>query len=242
MEKNKTGKYFKYAIGEIVLVVIGILIALQINNWNSDRLEKNEEQNALINLEKDFILNKKNLEDVISDTKKYIQSDLTILNFNRNGFPQKSEAEFNKLLDDLTALSEFFPSNSFLDNLLNSGNLSLIKNQKLRNKLSSWKPKIEKIKDKENNTRQYETSALNFIIKNGSWLNVDEVSNSKVTKKYNLPKSRFKIDNRNLLDYPEFENMVENLIVHKNSVNDSQEVALKLVNEILELIEQELKK
>jgi len=37
MEKNKTGKYFKYAIGEIVLVVIGILIALSINNWNEDR-------------------------------------------------------------------------------------------------------------------------------------------------------------------------------------------------------------
>ena len=38
MEKNKTGKYFKYAIGEIFLVVIGILIALQINNWNENRL------------------------------------------------------------------------------------------------------------------------------------------------------------------------------------------------------------
>lgn len=37
MSENKTGKYFKYAIGEIVLVVIGILIALQINNWNESR-------------------------------------------------------------------------------------------------------------------------------------------------------------------------------------------------------------
>ena len=37
MEKNKTGKYLKYAIGEIILVVIGILIALQINNWNEQR-------------------------------------------------------------------------------------------------------------------------------------------------------------------------------------------------------------
>ncbi len=35
--ENKTGKYFKYAIGEIILVVIGILIALQINNWNENR-------------------------------------------------------------------------------------------------------------------------------------------------------------------------------------------------------------
>ena len=37
MEQNKTGRYFKYAIGEIILVVIGILIALQINNWNEQR-------------------------------------------------------------------------------------------------------------------------------------------------------------------------------------------------------------
>ena len=40
MEKNKTGKYLKYAIGEIVLVVIGILIALQINNWNEENKKK----------------------------------------------------------------------------------------------------------------------------------------------------------------------------------------------------------
>lgn len=42
--ENKTGKYFKYAVGEIVLVVIGILIALQINNWNEERKEKEREK------------------------------------------------------------------------------------------------------------------------------------------------------------------------------------------------------
>ena len=41
-KKNKTGKYFKYAIGEIFLVIIGILIALQINNWNEIRKSKLE--------------------------------------------------------------------------------------------------------------------------------------------------------------------------------------------------------
>ena len=44
MEKNKTGKYFKYAIGEIILVVIGILIALQINNWNEFNKERESEK------------------------------------------------------------------------------------------------------------------------------------------------------------------------------------------------------
>ena len=47
MEQNKTGKYFKYAIGEIVLVVIGILIALSINNWNEERKISSEEHKWL---------------------------------------------------------------------------------------------------------------------------------------------------------------------------------------------------
>jgi len=47
MNKGKTGKYLKYAIGEIVLVVIGILIALTLNNWNSVRIEKEKERELL---------------------------------------------------------------------------------------------------------------------------------------------------------------------------------------------------
>jgi hypothetical protein len=47
MEKNKTGKYFKYAIGEIILVVLGILIALSINNWNENRKVQTKEHFAL---------------------------------------------------------------------------------------------------------------------------------------------------------------------------------------------------
>jgi hypothetical protein len=45
--ENKTGKYFKYAIGEIILVVIGILIALSINNWNENRKLKSSELKML---------------------------------------------------------------------------------------------------------------------------------------------------------------------------------------------------
>ncbi len=48
MSENKTGKYFKYAIGEIVLVVLGILIALQINNWNEQRKQRKLEESTLI--------------------------------------------------------------------------------------------------------------------------------------------------------------------------------------------------
>ena len=52
--ENKTSKYLKYAIGEIVLVVIGILIALQINNWNEERKDKLSENHTLKNFVQDL--------------------------------------------------------------------------------------------------------------------------------------------------------------------------------------------
>ena len=54
MSENKTGKYLKYAIGEIVLVVIGILIALQINNWNENRKTKAQIKKSLVELRNDL--------------------------------------------------------------------------------------------------------------------------------------------------------------------------------------------
>ena len=61
MEKNKTGKYLKYAIGEIVLVVYGILIALQINNWNENRKLNDKRQELIVALIEDFESTEKEL-------------------------------------------------------------------------------------------------------------------------------------------------------------------------------------
>ncbi len=57
MEKNKTGMYLKYAIGEIVLVVIGIMIALQVNDWNQKRKINNELENVFTLLEQELETN-----------------------------------------------------------------------------------------------------------------------------------------------------------------------------------------
>lgn len=54
LSEGKTANYLKYAIGEIVLVVIGILIALQINNWNENRLENNRARTLLKNMVQDL--------------------------------------------------------------------------------------------------------------------------------------------------------------------------------------------
>ena len=104
MEQNKTSKYFKYAIGEIVLVVIGILIALQINNWNEKRKEKLIERELLTytieNLKKDSLslvnlIDKTNAilqvhEDLIHLSQgKIRESDIINLDFIRASEPRQ---------------------------------------------------------------------------------------------------------------------------------------------------------
>ena len=58
MGQGKTGKYLKYAIGEIVLVMIGILLALQVNTWNEERKIRRTEKKVLNDLKEEFVLNK----------------------------------------------------------------------------------------------------------------------------------------------------------------------------------------
>ena len=67
LQQNKTGKYFKYAIGEIVLVVIGILIALSINNWNENKKANTNFKKSLVNVFKDLEVDLNKAQDVISN-------------------------------------------------------------------------------------------------------------------------------------------------------------------------------
>lgn len=64
LSEGKTGNYFKYAIGEIILVVIGILIALQINNWNNDAIAKKQETALVKRLTADLNNNLEEIEDI----------------------------------------------------------------------------------------------------------------------------------------------------------------------------------
>jgi len=93
MEKNKTAKYLKYAIGEIVLVVVGILIALSINNWNNNRIKKEQLNTFLVRLTED------------------LQSDKLTLN-GKSNYYQKRTSRHNHILKicgfDPVNIAEYF--------------------------------------------------------------------------------------------------------------------------------------
>ena len=236
--QNKTANYIKYAIGEIVLVVIGILIALQINNWNEIRKTNLEEQRALINIQNDFSKNKLLLMDLIATTQSSIDVGIKILNYTGSKEKPKTEEEFNDLLNILFSHDPYYPQNGFFDDLLNSGKLGIFKNVDLRNLLSSWKPKLEILNEKFAGGVEGEKILNNFIIENGSWLNADQIT--KVKRSIAFPKSGFDIDNRTLLEKSEFENLIENHVIGSDNYIIEQNKTLELLDEILNLLESEI--
>ena len=143
MKKNKTSKYFKYAIGEILLVVIGILIALQIDNWN--------ENNKLNVKKQDYYLQL--LEDLNKD-KVFAKNTIATFELQRRLYQDylkkfsTSKLTVKTMYEDLIRLNmESFGLNfntSTIESLQNSGEIALIP-PTLRNRLVDLKRQQEKI-------------------------------------------------------------------------------------------------
>jgi len=242
MTENKTGKYLKYAFGEIILVMIGIILALQVNNWNEQRIERNEEQLIMSNLKEDFDYNKRTLDSLVTYQNKSKQTQLAILDYTGKKSKPDSEKEFNIMLEALFQTAEFYPRNGALNDLINSGRLRIIKNQKLRNLLASWESEIQEIKTREKYVGLNRDKIGALIEKKASWLNLDEVSTSTSATSTIFPKSGFDVDNRNLLDYLEFENFVEAEIIQMTILTRTMKRSQKLAEEILVLLDEEIEK
>ena len=128
-DDNRPIKYARYAIGEIVLVVIGILIALQINNWNEAKKLKKEEVKALKELRDDLLLN---IEDFSGNVHGYTlsrDSNKTIMNVIDQGLEYKDTLEY--VFGRLYPLVTMVANNGTYESLKERG-LNLISNDSLR--------------------------------------------------------------------------------------------------------------
>ena len=98
ISENKTSAYLIYAVGEVVLVVFGILIALQIDNWNEDKRIRNTEQQYLLALKEEFSFNKGELESIMDRNQLNFENASSILDNTGPGNPAITEEEFGRLL------------------------------------------------------------------------------------------------------------------------------------------------
>ena len=139
LTENKFSKYLIYAIGEIVLVVIGILIALSINNSNQNRTILEKEQTYLIGLKEEFLISKFKLTELIDVNNRNFNGAKKIIEYISNKSNPPTETQFSELLFNTFSFDiSFNPNNSLLNEMINSGSLKDITNTELRVHLTNW--------------------------------------------------------------------------------------------------------
>jgi hypothetical protein len=153
LSENKTGKYFKYAIGEIVLVVIGILIALQINNWNEYNKQRRSEKIILEEIRDNLKFDLIDFESNIANLKNKSNSCKSILKMIEKNSPYNdSVGYFFYYLKTYPHFSN--KSNGY--NLLQSKGLDIIQNDSIRKKITDL------YEDRYNYLKTYEKERIDY--------------------------------------------------------------------------------
>jgi len=230
LTENKFSKYLIYAIGEIVLVVIGIVIALQINNWNNQQRDNQSELKYLNQI-------KNSLRDNDLILKERIESDKRILKFGeRLSNHIKSKKDLNDSIKQIFIILQYDQMVSFnmaaYDNLKNEG-LSFITNDDI-------KFEIINIHDQElkyiqnvfaNQFENYLSQVVNpFFSKNFEWSSTEK----KIAVEPN--------DYQNLLKNKELNNIITALNTYRNFAISKYSETQKKIKELEIKLEKEINK
>ena len=242
VSEGKNSKYFKYAIGEIILVVIGILIALQINNWNIKVQERNAERLNLIALQEEFKDNKNKLNHVIALNAEIIAgTEKLIETFNVQVLDTISERTIAvNLSGTLSREINFVQSSGVLSEILSSGELKLIQNIELKHHLAGFGSWIEQNEQQEDEVNQFRKDITSQLLKSG---NFKKIITELGSKDLNWDTSLDTVKNKSLFNSI---TLLNHLIVFKSASNmTTKQIYNPISNEIdtiLKLISLELKK
>ncbi|GMQ25458.1 hypothetical protein Aoki45_21400 [Algoriphagus sp. oki45] len=206
LQQNRVTRYLAYAVGEIVLVVIGILIALQINTWNEQRKDKEKENSILLGLYTESLGNRENLKTTIQHHEALLETTKSLMGLFYLSDYELKNYNLDSLIERTIDFRDFNPSLSVIQDLISSGNLGLISSENLRVLIFDWGRETEELKE------SYETldeSAaqlmLPYLTKNASMKNIDRYGFLKWEEK-----SRFNVSTHLLFQELEFENNLDN--------------------------------
>ena len=209
--KSKNRKdYFKYAIGEIFLVVVGILIALQVNNHNEKIKLVKEEKKILLSLHSEISSNLNSLETSLREKENIITINKEILGKTGPNEVWDSKYKLDSLMYFFSVSGWIYVAdNGVLDEIINSGKLSIIDDLKIKTLISSLPQQISQITEEDrlyrDDLHQY---FLPHISKKYKLRNITKYRELYEYSKSDLGESKHNILNVDLITDLEFENIL----------------------------------
>lgn len=228
--KNKTRQYFKYAIGEIILVMVGILLALQVNNWNQKRVERNEIQAKFLRVLEEIDITKRSIDGNIKSLDSlYVgdnQKSLYYLKSNNKDSVQKLSTTLGQFGNAMTIVIDI-PS---IDDFLNSGYLSKISNPDIKKNMLL----IKKLKNFSYTLDTYANEQLNTHI---TPYYIKKLNLAQLTKNPNMTVLY------PIKDYTSFigDRELENLLNLKIETDTGKITFLRGLKHVLNVLEQVIK-
>ncbi|GGD53680.1 hypothetical protein GCM10011361_20460 [Muriicola marianensis] len=214
INEHKIARYLKYAIGEIILVVIGILIALQINNWNESRKQEEIKIRYLQELRSEFSQNLVLIDNSIRTYEDLKATSSKILGYTGEKSMHISEKELALLLNrSFAANARFIPSPSIIQDLVNSGILTDLKTDTLRLQLAEWPAKLEGAKRKEEEIIEQRNAIVEILLIKIPFLDALQLDGSGNLYEPLSRGSHFQGDTRDILNDIQFENRLGFFIV-----------------------------
>jgi hypothetical protein len=199
LSKNNYSIYLLYAGGEFILVVVGILFALQIDNWNENKQIRNTEQQYLFALKEEFSFNKAELERVMNRNKINTDYALKLVDNMGPEDPEITEEEFGIFTTgSLSKEVQYNPSQGVLDEIISSGKLGLFSNNELKFALSSWSGLLQMVKLQEQELQRLRYITVD-IVRNEA--NLRKVIYGPVLEGLGIKQSKFKQGNLQLLKF-----------------------------------------
>jgi hypothetical protein len=247
LSENKFSKYLIYAIGEIILVMIGILLALQVNNWNVQRIDIAKEQKLLLQLKSDFNKNLAQLDEKISMRSDILQASIKLLDY----IDDPEFVEFDSITQQLSFLIADPTFDPIKDNLIESGNIHLIRHDSLRQKLTNWSADVYQLQEVELEYQKVRTeiiipfcekTGLYRNIINAFWKDIPIFALSKTAPiKREIGNTKKELNVSAILNNIELEGIVADSFSWSN-IGNIQSLALKhRIIELLRLIDSEIK-
>lgn len=240
VEHQKAQKYLLYAIGEILLVVIGILIALQVNTWNEQQKANEAEQFLLSSLKEDFRIRYNELKEFEVARKETIHAIHTLNAIIHDPEHRPSDSRMDTLMATMNNWLTFNDQFKTLDMLFTTGMINELTNEDLKRRLIEYPQQVEEMMEEQRARIRLQEIYIPLQYK---YVAVREVSESFDFRGYAITPDQpvtFPSDYEGLLKDPVFERYLADLeallfvneIDAKIIMNNAQQI-IALLNQMI---------